>query len=378
MSTFKKFALVTALLALLVGIMPLAIAQDADGIESVCLVTDLGRVNDGTFNQFAHQGASAAAEDFDLEYRFIETQSETDYRANIDTCVNEGFEVVVTVGFLIADATLGAAQDNPDVYFIGVDQFVFEGPPNYVGIQFREDQAGFMVGVIAAMVTESEIVAGVYGIDIPPVVRFRNGYEQGVAYVNDMMGRNVQTLGVYIDDFLAPDRGASAAEQFIGEGADVIFGAGGPTGTGGIQAAAAQGVWVIGVDQDEFFTSFGAGETEGAEFIISSAVKRVDVGVYDMIAVLAEADMEGFPGGGNYILDVANGGITFACQHDAAVGVPCDDEGAPDLSGDDDLSVMMAEVEDGLASGELSTGVDPATGELMDMEEPMATEEAGS
>ncbi len=372
MRNMRKFTIVVSLLALLIGIMPVAVAQD--GIESVCLVTDLGRVNDGTFNQFAHEGAERAADDFDLEYSFIETQSETDYRANIDTCVNEGFEVVVTVGFLIADATSAAAADNPDVYFIGVDQFVFEGPPNYVGIQFREDQAGFLVGVLAASVTESGIVAGVYGIAIPPVVRFRNGFEQGVAYVNGMMDSGVQTLGVYIDDFLAPDRGASAAEQFIGEGADVIFGAGGPTGTGGIQAAAAQGVWVIGVDQDEYYTSFGEGETEGAEFIISSAVKRVDVGVYDMIAALAEGDMEAFVGGGNYILDVANGGIGFACQHDAAIGVPCDDEGQPDLTAEDDLTVTMAAVYEGLASGDLSTGVDPATGELM--EEPMATEEA--
>lgn len=373
MRNMRKITIVVALLALMIGIMPVAVAQD--GIESVCLVTDLGRVNDGTFNQFAHDGASAAADDFDLEYSFIETQTEIDYRANIDTCVNEGFEVVVTVGFLIGDATNAAAVENPDVYFIGVDQFVFEGPPNYVGIQFREDQAGFMVGVMAAMVSESGIVAGVYGReDVPPVVRFRNGYEQGVAYVNEMMGTNVETIGVYIDDFLAPDRGASAAEQFIGEGADVIFGAGGPTGTGGIQAAAAQGVWVIGVDQDEYYSSFGEGETEGAEFIITSAVKRVDVGVYDMIAALVEGDMDAFPGGGIYILSVENGGITFACRHDAAVGVPCDDEGQPDLSGDDELTVTMAAVYEGLASGELSTGVDPGSGELL--EEPMATEEA--
>ena len=194
-------------------------------------MTDLGRVNDGTFNQSAHEGADSAAQDYDLEYKFIETQAETDYGANIQTCVDEGFEVIITVGFLIADSTWAAAEANPGVYFLGVDQFVADGPENYVGIQFREDQSGFLTGALSAYVAEwleSDTIAGVYGIDIPPVKRFRNGYEQGARYINP----DLTILGVYIDSFIAPDRGASAALQFIGEGASVLFGGGGPTGTG--------------------------------------------------------------------------------------------------------------------------------------------------
>ena len=117
-----------------------------------------------------------------------------------------------------------------------------------------------MTGVLAAFVAEwqgSDTIAGVYGIDIPPVKRFRNGYEQGASYVNP----DLKILGVYIDSFIAPDRGGSAALQFIGEGATVLFGGGGPTGTGAILAGAQEGVYVIGVDKDEWLTSFGAGET---------------------------------------------------------------------------------------------------------------------
>jgi basic membrane lipoprotein Med (substrate-binding protein (PBP1-ABC) superfamily) len=361
----KITVLLLILTVLLVGIVPFVAAQGTAGIESVCLVTDLGRVNDGTFNQFAYEGMVRAADEFDLDNRYIETQNETDYRANIDTCVAFGVDAVVTVGFLIADSTWAAAEDNPDVYFIGVDQFVFEGPPNYVGIQYREDQSGFLAGALAAMVTESGVVAGVYGVEIPPVVKFRNGFEQGVAYLNAEDGTDVQTLGVYIDDFLAPDRGASAAEQFIGEGADVIFGAGGPTGTGGILAAAAQGVWVIGVDQDEYISSFGAGETEGSQYIITSAIKRVDQGVYDMLAVLAQGDMESFVGGGNYILEVANDGITFGPKHDADIP--------------DEYYDRLTEIKDGLISGDIETGVDPASGQLLSemTPEPEATESSG-
>lgn len=310
---------------------------------TVCLVTDVGRVNDGTFNQFAYEGMIGAADDFGFETDFIETQAQTDYDTNIGTCVGEGFDVIVTVGFLIGDATLAAAEANPDVFFIGVDQFFMGHPANLVGIQYREDQGGFLAGALAAMMTETGTVAGVYGIDIPPVVKFRNGFEQGVAYVDS----SVSTLGVYIDDFVAPDRGASAAEQFLGEGADVIFGAGGPTGSGGIKRAAEEGTFVIGVDQDEYFTTFGSGETPGAEFLISSAVKRVDLGVYDQIIGVMTGN---FAGGGLYILDAANGGITFAPAHEAAVPAA--------------ILARLEEIRVGLASGAIDTGVDPITGEL--------------
>jgi basic membrane protein A len=349
----KTFKLVTliGIVVLALGLVPAAMAQDS--IESVCLVTDLGRVNDGTFNETAYNGMVAVADEYDLDSTFIETQAETDYEANIQTCVDEGFEVIITVGFLIADATRAAAEANPDVYFVGVDQFVTEGPENYVGIQFREDQAGFMAGVLAAFAAESieaDTVAGVYGVDIPPVKKFRNGFENGVKYVN----AELNILGVYIDNFVAPDRGASAAEQFIGEGAAVIFGAGGPTGSGGIAAAAAQDIFVIGVDQDEFFTTFGAGETPGAEYIISSAIKRVDQGVFDMVAALAEGDMDSFPGGEIYLMTAELNGVGLAPANDSIL--------------DEAVYAMTDEVYELLISGEIGTGVDPVSGDLLEEE----------
>jgi basic membrane lipoprotein Med (substrate-binding protein (PBP1-ABC) superfamily) len=344
---------------------PTKVAQAAAAkITSVCLVTDVGRVNDGTFNQFAYEGMVKAAKDFDLQNKFIETQAQTDYAANINTCISEGFNAIVTVGFLIADATYDAAVANPNVYFIGVDQGYFGKPSipkNLVGIQYREDQAGFLVGALAALMTKSGTVAGVYGINIPPVIKYRHGFEQGVRYINP----KVKTLGVYIDSFTAPDRGAAAAEQLIGEGADVIFGAGGPTGSGGIKAAAAKNVLVIGVDQDEYNTTFGKGETPGADKLISSALKRVDVGVYNMLAALSGGTVQ-WAGGGLYILEVANDGIGFAPAHDASVP--------------DDVTKKVQDIFDMIKSGKLDTGVDAATGEFLDKSlvapEAVLTEEA--
>jgi basic membrane lipoprotein Med (substrate-binding protein (PBP1-ABC) superfamily) len=348
MNLSRKLILAFGILALVAfGLAPMVAAQDPL-IESVCLVTDVGRVNDGTFNQFAYDGMVRAAEDLGLDSTFIESQAQTDYQNNIQTCLSEDYDAIITVGFLIADATREAAAANPGVYFIGVDQFYSpdQALPNLVGLQFREDQAGFLVGALAALVTESGTVAGVYGIDIPPVVKFRNGFEQGVRYINP----DVTTLGVYIDDFVAPDRGAAAAEQFIGEGADVIFGAGGPTGSGGITFAAQAGVSVIGVDQDEYFTTFGGGESPGAENLISSAQKRVDNAVYQAIELLVGgSDFSGFPG--IKVFSALNDGVGFAPPHDSDVP--------------EEVTAQVQAILDGLKAGTIVTGVDPVSGALL-------------
>jgi basic membrane lipoprotein Med (substrate-binding protein (PBP1-ABC) superfamily) len=338
----RKFGFVLALFALVMALAAPAFAQ----ADSVCLITnEAGRINDGTFNTFAYNGMIRAAEDFGLENTYIETLSAADYAANFEACINEGYDIIVTVGFLITDATLAAAQQYPDVMFIGVDQFHGAALPNLVGLQFREDQGGFLAGAMAALMTESGTIAGVYGIPIPPVVKFRNGFEQGARYVNP----DVNVLGVYIDDFNAPDRGAAAAEQFLGEDADVILGAGGPTGSGAITFAAAQGAFVIGVDQDEYFTTFGSGETPGADRLITSAIKRVDNGVYDMIE--AAAGGMGFPASSLYILEVANDGIGFAPANEAPVPQEVSDE--------------VTAIQQGLRDGSIVTGANPVTGELL-------------
>jgi basic membrane lipoprotein Med (substrate-binding protein (PBP1-ABC) superfamily) len=212
-----------------------------------------------------------------------------------------------------------------------------------------------LVGALAAQLTESGKIAGIYGIDIPPVKKFRNGFEQGARFINP----DLDIAGVYIPDFVAPQLGAEAAEQFVADGYDVIFGAGGPTGSGGIVRAAELGAMVIGVDQDEWVTTFGQGETPGADRIVSSALKRVDQGVYDMIALLAAG--EALPANSLYLMDAAVNGVGFAPAHDAVVS--------------EEATARVQEIFTQLASGELSTGVDPVTGDLIEAapaEEPTA------
>ena len=310
------------------------------------LVTDIGSVDDGTFNQYAYEGLQAAEECFGIETNFIETANEADYENNLSTILSDDPDVVVTVGFLIADATKSVAEENPDVEFIGVDQFQEDYGDNYVGVLFREDQGGFLAGAMAGLLTESGVVGVVGGReDVPPVVRLVNGFEQGAKYVAEQDGEEINVLKTYNQSFTDPAKGRSDAEQFMGEGADVIFGAGGPTGSGGVRAAAEAGNWGIGVDQDEYFTTFQGGDAPGAENLATSAIKRVDLGVFENIAAAIQDSFEP----GVFILDAANDGITYAPFHDADIP--------------DEAAARLEDIRAGLADGSIETGLDPVTGE---------------
>ncbi len=159
--------------------------------------------------------------------------------------------MLITVGFLLADATAAAAEANPDVSFIGVDQFLPEYPANMAGEQFAEDQSGYVAGVLAGRPHRDRgHRRGRRPRERASGRQFVNGYTAGAKATNP----DINVLSIYNDSFTDPAKGASDASQFIGEGADVIFGAGGPTGSGGVAAAAEQGVWGIGVDLDEYYT----------------------------------------------------------------------------------------------------------------------------
>ena len=315
------------------------------GIVKIGLVTDVGKVNDGTFNQYAYEGFMRAANEFGLANAYIETQQPTDYEKNVKQFVDEGFDMIVTVGFMMGETTQKMAETYPDVKFTIVDFAYDPAVPNIGGLVFREDQSGFMAGALAGLMTESKTVGIVAGMEIPPVLKFRNGYENGVAFVCP----DCTTIGVYIDSFIDPARGKAAAESQIAEGADVIFGAGGPTGSGGILGAAQQGVWVIGVDQDEYFTTFKTGAEAGSDKLLSSAMKRVDVAVYNAIRAAYLGTFEGQ----TYVFDAASNGIGLASFHETEDAIPAD------VKAQLDETFMM------LAKGELDTGVDAISGALL-------------
>jgi len=290
-----------------------AAAQTAR-VSQVGLVTDVGKVDDRTFNEFAYKGMMRAVKEFGLKSAFIETQQPTDYEKNIEQFASAGYEMIITVGFMLGDATKKMARKYPQVRFAIVDFAYDPAVENIAGLVFTEDQSGFLAGALAGLMTRSQTVGIVAGIAIPPVIKFRQGYEAGVRHVC----ATCEVLGVYMDSFTDPARGKTAALSQIDEGADVIFGAGGPTGSGAILGAAQMGVWVIGVDQDEYNTTFKQGRAPGANKILSSAMKRVDNAVYGAI----KRAVEGTFAGGTQVYDARNIGVGLAPFHDSDTAIP--------------------------------------------------------
>ena len=220
-STRSLLGCSAAMVLILGGLYGSAMAR----ITQVGLVTDVGKVDDRTFNEFAYKGMMRAVNEFGLKSAFIETQQPTDYEKNIEQFASAGYDMIITVGFMLGDATKRMAQKYPQVQFAIVD-FAYDSPvANIIGLLFGEDQAGFLAGALAGMMTKAKIVGMVAGADIPPVVRFRKGYEAGVKHVCSAC----EILGVYIDSFNDPARGKTAALSQIDEGADVLFGGGGTT-----------------------------------------------------------------------------------------------------------------------------------------------------
>jgi basic membrane protein A and related proteins len=319
-------------------------ADDCSSEDVLCigLVTDVGEVDDKSFNQSAWEGAQAAAEKHGAaKVDYIETKDAKDYAANMQLFLDQGYDVIITVGFAMGEATAIAAVDNPDAYFIGVDQFQtyhFDDDTsndinNLVGLVFNEDHSGFLAGALAAMMTQTNVLAGVYGTDlVPPVVAFKEGYEAGAAYINP----DIEVISTYHPGgmdvaFTDPEWGATTAAQAIDNGADVVFGAGGKTGNGAIiEAAGYDGVFCIGVDSDQWETV-----PEAHPCLISSAMKLITPGVVEII----DAYVAGNPPSTNFF-----GGAGLAPFHDFEDVVPAD------------VKSTLDDIAAGLDDGSITTG----------------------
>jgi len=324
---------------------------DCTKAEVFCvgLVTDVGKVNDKSFNQSAWEGVQKSQADGVADViQFIETSDAKDYAKNITTFADAGYDVIVTVGFGLGEATAAAAKSNPNIKFIGVDQFqewpytadTADDIANMTGLNFPEDNAGFLVGALAAMMSESHVIGAVCGTDVvPPVWRFGEGYKAGAAYADNMNGTSTEVQVVYHSDvgfdktFTDPEWGAQTAKAMMDNGADAIFGCGGLTGNGAITAAAQAGKYAIGVDADQYLTL-----PEAAPMMLSSAMKLITPGVAELAAAAKAGTIEG----GNYIGDAG-----YAPYHDLESKVPAD------------VKTAMEKLNAALLDGSVMTGVSP-------------------
>ena len=268
-------------------------------------------------DETAWEGVQRAEKELGAKVQYIETTDAKDYAKNIGTFGDEGYDVIVTVGYALGEATAAAAKTYPDVDFIGVDQFQAETVDGVAGLNFPEDNAGFLVGALAAAMSKSNKIGAVCGTDaVPPVWRFGEGYKAGAAYADGMTGDTTEVFVVYHSDvgfdktFTDPEWGASTAKSMMDQGADAIFGCGGITGNGAITAAAQAGAYAIGVDTDQYLTL-----PEAAPRMLSSAMKLITPGVFDLISMAKDGN---FPVG-NYF-----GSAGYAPFHDLESEVPAD------------------------------------------------------
>jgi basic membrane protein A len=318
-------------------VAPVATQPPAAKAFKVGLVTDVGKIDDKSFNQSAWEDVQQAVKDLGVEAKYIETTDSKDYAKNIGTFADEGYDVIVTVGFNLGEATTAAAKQYPNVKFIGIDQFQGETTPGLAGLNFPEDKSGFLAGALAALMSKSGQIGAVLGTDaVPPVWRFGEGYKAGAEYAKPGTKVNV----VYHSDvgfdktFTDPEWGKTTAQSMIDKGADVIFGAGGKTGNGAVLGAAEKGVYGIGVDKDQYDDL-----PEAQKILLSSAIKTISPFTFDLI----KAAKEGGWTDGNVL-----GGFGLAPYHDLESKVPAD------------VKAKIDEINKGLLDDSIKTNVSPA------------------
>jgi len=274
-----------------------AAAPAAAAKIKIGMVTDVGGVNDKSFNQTSWEGLQAlAAEDSRFEVNYLESKTDADYQTNINTFIDEKYDLIICVGYMLADATRAAAEANPDQKFAIIDDDTCADLPNVACLMFAQEQASYLVGLVAGSVTESKVIGYVQGMVFPSMNKFGVGFISGVLAVCP----DATVLQYNANNFGDSAGGSTAAKDMITKGADVIYHAAGGTGMGVIEACNEEGIWAIGVDTDQ--------SNLAPDHVITSAMKRVDVASQD----ISKAVADGTFASGVHLYDLSNGGVDLA------------------------------------------------------------------
>jgi len=311
------------------GLVVAAAITGAAGSASAftaCQVTDTGGIDDNSFNQTAWEGVVKAEADLGVEGRYLESQQESDYEANLNSLLGGQCDIIFTIGFLLGDSTQNAAQANPDQKFSIVDYAYDPTIPNVLGQVYATDQAAFLAGYLAAGMSQTGIVGTFGGINIPPVTIFMNGFAEGVGYYNEQKGTSVQVLGwnpesqegLFTNNFESLDDGRAFAQNLYDEGADIVLPVAGPVGLGSAALADELGIdalKIIGVDADLYLT-----DPEKQHVYLTSIMKRMDSTVYQVIEMAQNDAFEG----GVIVGTLENGGVGLAPYHDMEDMIPAE------------------------------------------------------
>lgn len=271
--------------------------EDIDGTGfKIGMVTDVGGVNDGSFNQSAWEGLQRAAENFGCEVKYIESKGDADFVPNIESFLDEDYDLIICTGYVMADAVRDAAELNPDQKFAIVDDASNADLDNVTCMMFEQEQASYLVGLAAGYTTESNVVGFVVGQANETMNSFGYGYCAGVLDANP----DATILQYNANSFGDASAGKTAVNTMVTKGADVVFHAAGGTGLGVIDGCKENGIWAIGVDSDQ--------SPLAPETILTSALKRVDNACYDATKKAILGTLEG----GVATYDLAAGGVDIA------------------------------------------------------------------
>lgn len=278
------------------------------------MVTDIGGLGDKSFNDLSASGLDRAKKELGVETQVLESKEAADYESNIEQLVSAGYNPIFAVGFLMTDTVSKVSTTYPDVTFGGIDEFFAPTIKNVVGLNFKEQEAGYLAGVVAGKLTtmtsadsrinDKAVVGFVGGMEIPPVQKFQAGFVAGVKKVNP----NAEVKSVYTGSFTDQQKGLEAGKTLIEGGCDIVFAAAGQTGLGTFKACQENKALFIGVDADQFETIPNAGDV-----IITSAIKRVDNAVFDTIEKAVKGTLKG---GDNVYYGLKEDGVGLAPYHD--------------------------------------------------------------
>jgi len=279
-------------------------AEPAKKEYKVGLVTDVGGLNDHSFNFLANQGLEKAVKELGITKGVVESKQMTDYETNLSRFAQDKYNLVIAVGYLIQDAVEKVSKDYPDTKFMIIDSSITDRP-NVASAMFKTEQCGYLVGVMSGLIEKTpgipnalgkNSVGLVGGMAIPPVNDYIAGFIQGAKSVNPAININLKYAGKFDD----PALGKQTALSQIAAGADIVFPIAGGTGTGVIDAAKEKNVYAIGVDADQNYMA--------PQNVITSALKGMDTATFDIIKSAMEDKFKG----GNVSFDLSNNGVGFA------------------------------------------------------------------
>ena len=296
--------------------------------NKIGVIYDSGGKFDKSFNELAYRTALRVQDELGFDLIEFEAANNTQIEQGMRKVADRGATVIVGMGFAQADAVAAVAPDYPDIKFVAVDVCWVDDPAgNIYQACYKEHEGSFLVGMIAAMKSQTGKVGFVGGMDIPLIRKFQGGYEQGAKYVNPDIEVFANMTGTTVEAWNNPTKGAELTKAQIDKGADVIYQAAGGTGIGVLQAAADAGVFGIGVDANQNWMHPGS--------VLTSMLKRLDLTIFEQ----AEKSVAGTFQNGIYILGLAEGGLGYAM-----------DENNADLISDD----MISKVEQ--AKGDIISG----------------------